>query len=67
MINNPPDSPSGRDDSDAMNLANSTPGKGGGTTPSQPGEEKAPPAMFPALDERNLSTLVTKSMYSVVA
>ena len=30
------------------------------------GDDDGPPPMFSALDERNLSTLVTKSMYSVV-
>ena len=68
LINSPPQAESSRNDSLAVDNASASPtaAKGGG---GPKGDEKPgdTPPMFSPLDEHNLSTLVTKSMYSVVA
>ena len=42
-------------------------GSGGGTGASAPGDDEGgPPPWFSSMDDKNLSTLTTKSMYNVI-
>jgi hypothetical protein len=63
LINNPPGQNDSGGDKDVITPVS---GDNASSSPSQE-EEAAPPPLFSALDERNLSTLVTKSMYSVIS
>ena len=65
LMNNPP-TPNNDDRSTQAAITSSGGGEGGGIGSGDGGDDGGPPPMFSALDERNLSTLVTKSMYSVV-
>ena len=63
LINNPPGQNDSGGDKDVM-----VPMTGDNASSSPSGEEGAePPPMFSAINEHNLSTLVTKSMYSVIS
>jgi len=62
LINNPP---STGEKSNAGTIAGVSGSKGSGSA-SGGGEDSGPPPMFSPIDERNFSTLVTKSMYSIV-
>ena len=66
LINNPPGAESARDDKAAMAMGGVS-GSGGGTGASAPGDDEGgPPPWFSSMDDKNLSTLTTKSMYNVI-
>jgi hypothetical protein len=65
LMNNPP-TPSNEDRQAGSAISGGQASGDGGPSGSDVGDDSGPPPMFSALDERNLSTLVTKSMYSVV-
>ena len=66
LMNNPPTADNEGRRISAATSGGQPPGASGPSGGSSGGDDDGPPPMFSALDERNLSTLVTKSMYSVV-
>ena len=65
LMNNPP-TPSNEDRQAGSAIGGAQAPGEGGPSGSDGSDDGGPPPMFSALDERNLSTLITKSMYSVV-
>ena len=68
LINNPPGAESARDDKAAMGSANpmSQGGNSAAGASAPGGDEGGPPPWFSSMDDKNLSTLTTKSMYNVI-